>query len=70
MDEVNSDLREKSTKFYTLQIESEKIIRELNKVKADFTETISQKHLLKEANVRLNSQLEAMIEDSNVSCEN
>lgn len=53
--------------FYTLQIESEKVIKELNRVKADITETISQKQLLKETNVRLNAQLEAMVEDSNVS---
>lgn len=56
--------------FFTLQTESEKIIRELNKVKADFTKTLSQKQLLKDANVRLNSQLEAMVEDSNVSHKN
>lgn len=53
--------------FYTLQIESEKVVKELNRVKADITETISQKQLLKETNVRLNAQLEAMVEDSNVS---
>jgi len=53
--------------FYTLQIESEKVIKELNKMKAEISETISQKHLLKEANVRLTAQLEAMVEDSNVS---
>lgn len=70
MDKVNSDLRDKSTMFYTLQIESEKVVNELKKVKADYTETISQKQLLKEANVRLTSQLEAMVEDSNVSCDN
>jgi len=52
--------------FYTLQIESEKVIKELNKMKAEISETISQKQLLKEANVRLTSQLEAMVEDSNV----
>lgn len=53
--------------FYTLQIESEKVIKELNKMKAEISETISQKQLLKEANVRLTAQLEAMVEDSNVS---
>lgn len=52
--------------FYTLQIESEKVIKELNKMKAEISETISQKQLLKEANVRLTAQLEAMVEDSNV----
>lgn len=67
LDEVNSDLREKNAMFYTLQIESEKVIKELNRMKADITETISQKQLLKEANVRLTAQLEAMVEDSNVS---
>lgn len=53
--------------FYTLQIESEKVMKELNRVKSDITETISQKQLLKETNIRLNAQLEAMVEDSNVS---
>jgi len=53
--------------FYTLQIESEKVTKELNRVRVDISETISQKQLLKEANVRLTAQLEAMIEDSNVS---
>jgi len=52
--------------FYTLQIESEKVIKELNRMKAEISETISQKQLLKEANVRLTAQLEAMVEDSNV----
>ncbi|KAE9542770.1 hypothetical protein AGLY_002681 [Aphis glycines] len=66
LDEVNSDLRDKSTMFYTLQIESEKVIKELNRMKAEISETISQKQLLKEANVRLTAQLEAMVEDSNV----
>jgi len=35
-------------------------------MKAEISETISQKQLLKEANVRLTAQLEAMVEDSNV----
>lgn len=52
--------------FYTLQIESEKVIKELNRMKAEISEIISQKQLLKEANVRLTAQLEAMVEDSNV----
>ncbi|KAF0705938.1 citron Rho-interacting kinase-like, partial [Aphis craccivora] len=66
LDEVNSDLRDKSTMFYTLQIESEKVIKELNRMKAEISDAISQKQLLKEANVRLTAQLEAMVEDSNV----
>lgn len=66
LDEVNTDLRDTSTKFYTLQIESEKLAKELNRVKVEITDTLSQKQLLKEANVRLTSQLEAMVEDSNV----
>lgn len=53
--------------FYTLQIESEKVVKELNRVKTEISEIISQKQLLKEANIRLNAQLEAMVEDSNVS---
>lgn len=53
--------------FYTLQIESEKVVKELNRVKIEISEIISQKQLLKEANIRLNAQLEAMVEDSNVS---
>lgn len=53
--------------FYTLQIESEKVVKELNRVKMEISEIISQKQLLKEANIRLNAQLEAMVEDSNVS---
>lgn len=67
MDKVNSDLRDQSTLYYTLQIESEKIAKESNRVKAEMSETISQRQLLKEANVRLTAQLEAMVEDSNVS---
>jgi len=50
-----------------LQIESEKIVKESNRIKAEISETISQRQLLKEANVRLTAQLEAMVEDSNVS---
>lgn len=53
--------------FYTLQIESEKVVKELNRVKMEISDIISQKQLLKEANIRLTSQLEAMVEDSNVS---
>lgn len=53
--------------FYTLQIESEKVVKELNRVKVEISEIISQKQLLKEANIRLTAQLEAMVEDSNVS---
>lgn len=64
---MNSTLRDKSTLFYSLQIESEKVVKELNRVKAEISETISQKQLLKEANIRLTSQLEATVEDSNVS---
>lgn len=64
---MNSTFKEKSAMFYTLQIESEKVIKELNRIKAEITDTISQKQLLKEANVRLTSQLEATVEDSNVS---
>jgi len=64
---MKSNQRDEKILFFTLQIESEKCIRDLNKVKADFTESISQNQLLKDANVRLNSQLEAMVEDSNVS---
>lgn len=60
-------MRDKSTTFYTLQIESEKATKELNRVKAEISEIITQKQLLKEANVRLTAQLEAMVEDSNVS---
>jgi hypothetical protein len=60
-------LRDKSTTFYTLQIESEKATKELNRVKTEISEIITQKQLLKEANVRLTAQLEAMVEDSNVS---
>lgn len=63
---MNTDLRDKSTKFYTLQIESEKFVKELNRIRIELTDTISQKQLLKEANVRLTAQLEAMVEDSNV----
>lgn len=62
-------MRDKSTTFYTLQIESEKATKELNRVRAEISETITQKQLLKEANVRLTAQLEAMVEDSNVSLE-
>lgn len=36
-------------------------------MKAEISETISQKQLLKETNVRLTAQLNAMVEDSNVS---
>jgi len=64
---VNSDLRDKSTLYYTLQIESEKMVKESNRLKVEISETISQRQLLKEANVRLTAQLEAMVEDSNVS---
>lgn len=64
---MNSDLRDKSTLYYTLQIESEKMVKESNRLKVEISETISQRQLLKEANVRLTAQLEAMVEDSNVS---
>lgn len=67
MGEVNSELREKNTALHTLQIESKNISNELNKVKTEISETISQKHILKEANVRLTAQLNSMVEDSNVS---
>lgn len=53
--------------FYTLKIESEKVIKELNRFQSEISEIYSQKQLLKEANVRLTAQLETMVEDSNVS---
>lgn len=52
--------------LHSLQIESEMVVKELNTLKLDMSETISQKQLLKESNVRLTAQLEAMVEDSNV----
>lgn len=53
--------------FHTLQIESKNVINELNRVKTEISDVISQKQLLKEANVRLTAQLNAIVEDSNVS---
>lgn len=67
LNEVNSNLRDKTIKFFTLLIEYEKVVKELNKIKSDFTATLSQKQMFKDSNVRLNSQLKAMVEDSNVS---
>lgn len=64
---MNSELRDKCTKFHTLQTESKNINNELIRIKSEISETISQKHLLKEANVRLTVQLKSMVEDSNVS---
>ncbi|XP_050538665.1 citron Rho-interacting kinase-like [Daktulosphaira vitifoliae] len=66
LEELNSNLREKTTMFFTLQVESEKVIKELNRLKTEISENISQKQLLKEANIRLTQQLEATVEDSNV----
>ncbi|XP_050431701.1 citron Rho-interacting kinase-like [Adelges cooleyi] len=66
LDELTSNLREKSTLFFTLQVESEKVVKELNRLRTEMSENISQKQLLKEANVRLTQQLEATVEDTNV----
>lgn len=53
--------------FHTLQIDFKNSINELSRVNAEMSSTISQKQLLKEANVRLTAQLNAVVEDSNVS---
>lgn len=66
LDELNTELKDKSTMFFTLQINFENAVKELNRIKVEMSDTISQKQQLKEANARLTLQLEAVIEDSNV----
>lgn len=52
--------------FFTLQINYENTLKELNRFRVEMSDTISQKQLLKEANARLTLQLEAIVKDSNV----
>ncbi|XP_050433505.1 citron Rho-interacting kinase-like isoform X2 [Adelges cooleyi] len=66
LEESDSSVREKSTLVFTLQDEFEKVVNELDRVKSDLSATISQKQLLKEANIRLTQRLEETVEDTKV----